>query len=63
MAVLGTEYGELKFGKKRGKLLKSQDPPRVVKLLLLLKMITKIASDMTKLNNIVSFNVRLCGLV
>jgi hypothetical protein len=48
MAVLGTAYRELKIGKNGGKLLKSQGPPRAVKLLLLMMMITKIASDMTK---------------
>ena len=63
MAVLGTEYGELKIGKNGGKLLKVQRPTGAVKLLLLLMMITKIASDMTKLNNIISCNVTPCGPV
>jgi len=61
--MLGTESGELEIGKNRGKLLKSQGPPRAVKLLLLLMMITKIASDMTKLNNIFSCTVTPCGLI
>jgi flagellar biosynthesis protein FlhB len=57
-AVLGNAYGELKIGKNGGKVLKSQELPRAVKLLLLLMMmITKIASGMTKLNNIFSCNV------
>jgi hypothetical protein len=63
MAVLGTAYGELKIGKNGDKLLNSQDTPRAVKLLPLLMTITKIASDMTKLKNIVSCNVKPCGLI
>jgi len=63
MAVLGTEYGELKIGKNGRKLLKSQGPPTAVKPLLLMMMIANIASEMTKLSNIVSCNATPCGLV